>query len=403
MEDRPAFNLSRQLERWREALRNCPAITHQDVEELEGHLRDTTAALARTGLSEEEAFVVASHRIGQPSALDLEYACARPATAWKERALWMILGVVAFWVVSQLAQVGSLLVLFFGGGFVRQGLGLGWLGLGVQLLIFGPMGWLALRRLSLITGPQVSPSHPMRVGMLPLIAGLTLLAVALRALCTLMTSLAIKRYDPSLIGGYFLVSQFGFGTQLLVVVTGVWLAQSSHRRLAVQLAAVVLIAGLSAAGCKPGGSSTAGERNLATTAQLSSAAGAGAATEFESCLKEVGAAPNAAVDAFLKLDLGAAKLFSPGSPLSYSEPQFMKLPPAAMDKVGQQVMADLAQIKQLIRTAKARGKVAAAAGNPALAAQCDAQILKLAERLEGPDNLKIAQLVGKAARKLAAE
>jgi hypothetical protein len=112
---------------------------------------------------------------------------------------------------------------------------------------------------------------------------------------------------------------------------------------------------------------------------------------------------NAAVEAFLILDLSKAELFTRGTPLSYSEAEFIKLPQAAMAKLQEQVMADLALVKQLVRGVKARGRQAETAGDATLAKKCDAQLASVAELLEGPKNLKITQLVGKAIRKMAAE
>jgi hypothetical protein len=112
---------------------------------------------------------------------------------------------------------------------------------------------------------------------------------------------------------------------------------------------------------------------------------------------------NAAVDAFLKLDLSKGRLFSPGSPLSYSEAEFLKLPRAANEKIGQQAVTDIGVVRRLSLEVGSRRDRALAAGDAATANQCRTQLTKLAERLEGPNNLAISQMHAKAIRRIAAE
>jgi hypothetical protein len=68
------FDLEARVHGWTDALRSRGAFRDEDVVELESHLRDEIEALAKTGLSTEEAFLVAEHRVGRPEALAAEYA-----------------------------------------------------------------------------------------------------------------------------------------------------------------------------------------------------------------------------------------------------------------------------------------------------------------------------------------
>jgi hypothetical protein len=67
------FDLEARVHEWTDALRSRGAFRDEDVVELESHLRDEIDALAKTGLSAEEAFLVAGHRVGGPEALAAEY------------------------------------------------------------------------------------------------------------------------------------------------------------------------------------------------------------------------------------------------------------------------------------------------------------------------------------------
>jgi hypothetical protein len=107
MENEIAFDLNERLCRWRRALRNQPAILEEDIQELESHLSDTMDDLLTSGLNREEAFLVGTHRIGHPAALADQFCCAAPTAVWKERAQWMVLGILSWWMASGLAKVGT--------------------------------------------------------------------------------------------------------------------------------------------------------------------------------------------------------------------------------------------------------------------------------------------------------
>jgi hypothetical protein len=76
--------LEEQFSHWREYLRRRPAISAQDVEELEGHLREQVAELAAAGLSLDEAFLVAVKRMGSLNALSREFAREHSERLWKQ-------------------------------------------------------------------------------------------------------------------------------------------------------------------------------------------------------------------------------------------------------------------------------------------------------------------------------
>jgi hypothetical protein len=97
------FDLERELRGWRTNLLSLKALSTQDVEELETHLRESMADLRRQGLSPEEAFLIASRRLGRSEQLAEEYAKTHPHRVWLDRVLWMVLGLLALDALSMSA------------------------------------------------------------------------------------------------------------------------------------------------------------------------------------------------------------------------------------------------------------------------------------------------------------
>ena len=84
---RTVDSLESQIDTWRAYLRENPAITVADAEELEDHLREQIASLSEQGLAEDEAFLVAVKRIGAIDALTREFARAHSDRLWKQLVL----------------------------------------------------------------------------------------------------------------------------------------------------------------------------------------------------------------------------------------------------------------------------------------------------------------------------
>ena len=76
--------LEAQITRWRTWLRRQPALRPEDVDELEGHLRDQIAALLEAGLAGDEAFLVAVKRMGRLDAVSREFAREHSDRLWKQ-------------------------------------------------------------------------------------------------------------------------------------------------------------------------------------------------------------------------------------------------------------------------------------------------------------------------------
>ncbi len=105
MEHTTSFDLSRAIEGWREGLRESPEFRAEDLAELEAHLRDAVAVWQGRGLTEEEAFLLAARRLGNPASLRPEFAKVNHGQVWLDRLLWMLIGIQVLGLLSTLSAV----------------------------------------------------------------------------------------------------------------------------------------------------------------------------------------------------------------------------------------------------------------------------------------------------------
>jgi len=94
------FDLSASTAGWLDDLRRSGAFEETDLEELESHLKDEIEQLMDKGLSEKEAFWVATSRVGNREELPREYAKVNSRPVWRHRFLWMAFGVLAYLLLS---------------------------------------------------------------------------------------------------------------------------------------------------------------------------------------------------------------------------------------------------------------------------------------------------------------
>ncbi len=77
-------SLEEQIDQWRSYLRRRQAIHAVDVAELEDHLREQVAGLVGSGLTTDEAFLVAVKRMGDLDSLSREFAREHSERLWKQ-------------------------------------------------------------------------------------------------------------------------------------------------------------------------------------------------------------------------------------------------------------------------------------------------------------------------------
>ena len=97
--------LESQIDQWRGYVQRRRAISAGDVEEMEDHLREQVTDLTRTGLADDEAFLVSVKRMGNLDEVSREFAREHSDRLWKQLVLvpeppdggarsWRELGVV---------------------------------------------------------------------------------------------------------------------------------------------------------------------------------------------------------------------------------------------------------------------------------------------------------------------
>lgn len=86
------FQLDTAIQAWKERHQASHAVSSEALSELESHLRDSVATLEASGLSEEEALMIASKRLGSPSELEGEFDKVHQKQVWLSRTLLMLSG-----------------------------------------------------------------------------------------------------------------------------------------------------------------------------------------------------------------------------------------------------------------------------------------------------------------------
>lgn len=86
------FHLDSATEDWKKAYGASEAVSVEALDELESHLRDSVETIAKSGFSEEEAFLVATHRLGSAPQLAGEYDKVHQGQVWLSRTILMLSG-----------------------------------------------------------------------------------------------------------------------------------------------------------------------------------------------------------------------------------------------------------------------------------------------------------------------
>ncbi|ADB39813.1 permease prefix domain 1-containing protein [Spirosoma linguale] len=107
MDHKSHFDLSQATQTWLSQLEQRGTFTKDDLRELQSHLLDGMDALQATGLSQQEAFLVATHRVGPLDVLAEEFGkLDRPAQPQRESVL-LLLGVISFMLVKNTVEMVS--------------------------------------------------------------------------------------------------------------------------------------------------------------------------------------------------------------------------------------------------------------------------------------------------------
>ncbi|MHB9068542.1 MAG: hypothetical protein ACYC4B_32630 [Pirellulaceae bacterium] len=119
------FQLEDQLQEWKRRFDRMEAMRRDDVAELEQHVRDSIVQLTSKGLNAEEAFLIATHRVGEQGEVGKEFGKVNGGLVWAHRAFWMLAGIVVFEVcqmtIIAVASLSQVLALLAGGNGTVMG------------------------------------------------------------------------------------------------------------------------------------------------------------------------------------------------------------------------------------------------------------------------------------------
>ena len=149
------YNLELAIENWRNELMAQESILPENIEEMEDHLRTSILHLVKQGLSEDEAFLIASKRLGASHNLNIEFNKVNTVALWFRRLRWMVIGILLFqafsgiWILFTRASSEYLLV--FSKSPISSGV------LFIVLSAFLPaVVWLGLKNLTNVNSPLLN-------------------------------------------------------------------------------------------------------------------------------------------------------------------------------------------------------------------------------------------------------
>ena len=130
------FDLNEQINKWRSNLAQSQTLGSSDIDELECHLREETENLTALKLSDEEAFLVATYRLGDTASLSDEYAKINRGKSFRQNVSWMITGILTYQLATHFATaVSKNCVLLAANSGITGYRSLGFIGFGSQILI----------------------------------------------------------------------------------------------------------------------------------------------------------------------------------------------------------------------------------------------------------------------------
>lgn len=101
------FDLNKAISSWRMGLSERQTCAKSDIDELETHLREEIDSLTASKLSQQEAFLVATHRLGDPDSLAAEFAKVNTSILWRKRLFWAGAGLLSYIVATYIARCVS--------------------------------------------------------------------------------------------------------------------------------------------------------------------------------------------------------------------------------------------------------------------------------------------------------
>ena len=130
------FDLNEKISMWRSNLAQSETLGSSDIDELESHLYEEIENLTTLKLSDEEAFLVATYRLGDTARLSDEYAKINRGKSFRQNVSWMITGILTYQLATHFATaVSKNCVILAANSGITGYRSLGFIGFGSQILI----------------------------------------------------------------------------------------------------------------------------------------------------------------------------------------------------------------------------------------------------------------------------
>ena len=179
MESNIEFNLSKKIDNWVTNLRAEPSVTESDSEELRSHLLDLIDELKKVGLDEQEAFLIASRRIGSAVDWEEEYKEANNPIVQMRKSLIILAGVLVYFLVYYFIKSTSklfLLILLFlknGGDTAVDWVSRYLIGVHFVLILFlASIYFLENKTISFIENVKLKPKHTLVLLLITVVFGI---------------------------------------------------------------------------------------------------------------------------------------------------------------------------------------------------------------------------------------
>ncbi len=130
------FDLNEHIAKWRHRQGQSETLATRDLDELEGHLREEIEQLVASKLSQEEAFLVARHRLGDTTSLTEEFAKINRSVLWRKRLFWAGVGLFSYVVACHIGNAVADGCVFLAALAGLRGYGLGIVGTLCQTIFF---------------------------------------------------------------------------------------------------------------------------------------------------------------------------------------------------------------------------------------------------------------------------
>lgn len=136
------FDIKNALKEWRHRFEDTEHYSVMDLDELENHVLEHFDTLKHTGLNDQEAFLIATHRLGQPEVLGTEYSKIHPNLKWQKRILWMLTGYITILAAKTFIGLLSKLVVLAGSFLTTDFQSLYFIELLSQGILLLLLGWM---------------------------------------------------------------------------------------------------------------------------------------------------------------------------------------------------------------------------------------------------------------------